>query len=224
MCSAFRDGIPANLLKNNPGARVSYGVWSGPAGPARVKERVPYYEATAVNSQSGKAEKIMDILEFLMSAEGEALTTTGIENVHYTLNGTAKAVKTDAVNIEYLLRPYKHPLRGWVNDTAVFDEFVNTQPWAGGVKDAFDNICAAGVGVCDPTDGYFARIPKRTLGQIGNKPELTVQKWEAYFMTGKNNQGGNVAADQANFNVCWDDLKVNKMDTLANELTKILLK
>ena len=117
-----------NLKKNDPTAEVSYGVWSGPAGLARVQGGVNYYVGTAVNSRSGKVDKIMEIFEYLMSEEGEKLLTKGVEGTHYNVgaNGEIQPIM-DAEGIDYLLSPYKHSLRSWIRGTAVFDEFVATQ-------------------------------------------------------------------------------------------------
>lgn len=213
-----------NLKKNFPDAEICYGVWSGPAGMARVQGGVNYYQGTAINAKSGKVDKIMEIFEYLMSDEGEKLLTKGIEGVHYTLgaNGEIQPI-LDAEGIDYFLSPYKHSLRSWIRGTAVFDEFVETQPWATDYKAFYNTYCLNGTAVSDPTDGYFARLPKRFAAKVGNKPELTIQKWEGYFITGKAD-GKNITLTKDTFKEAWADLKVNQTHELAEEYTKLILK
>ncbi len=212
-----------NVTKNFPDAKISYGVWSGPAGIARVQGGVPYYCGTAVNAKSGKADLVMEILEFLMSEEGEKLLTKGIEGVHHTVgsNGEIEPI-LDSEGIDYFISPYKHILREWVNGKAVFDEFVNTQPWAAEIEDYYNDYCLNSDAFYDMTDGYFSRLPKRVAAKIGNKPELTIQKWEAYFMTGLANNN-KIVLTKETFKECWEDLKVNHTHELAKEYTKLIL-
>lgn len=51
----------------------------------------------------------------------------------------------------------------------------------------------------------------------------TLQKWEGYFMTGKDGNNAAVTVDAKSFAVCWADLVVNKMDVLAEEYSKLVL-
>lgn len=144
--------------------------------------------------------------------------------MHYTMNADGtKTLHLDAEGSEYLVSPYKHPLRNRVRSTAVFDEFVYTQDWAESFYPYYENYCLNSTAVFDMTDGYFSRIPKRVSAQIGNNPEITLQKWEGYFMTGKDGNNAAVTVDAKSFAVCWADLVVNKMDILAEEYSKLVL-
>jgi len=217
------DRVYANLKANDPDAEISFGVWSGPAGQALVQSGSNYYCGTAINAKSGKADLIMEILEYLMSEEGQALLTHGIEGVHYNV-GADGAVEPimDSEGIEYLTSMYKHPLRDWVCSTAVFDEFVYTREWTAEFEEYYEKYCLNSTAVFDMTDGYFSRMPKRVSSRIGNDPELTLQKWEGYFITGSAN-GIPITLTKETFAEAWADLKVNKMDTLAEEYTKLVL-
>lgn len=217
------ESVYENLKKNYPDAEISYGIWSGPAGLARVQGGVNYYLGTAINAKSGKTDLIMEILEFLMSDEGEKLLTKGIEGVHYNLgaNGEIEPI-LDSEGIEYFLSPNKHNLRGWVRGTCVFDEFVYTQEWAEDYEAFYNEYCLNSTAVSDMTDGYFSRLPKRFAAQVGNKPELTIQKWEGYFITGNVN-GTPLTLTKETFAEAWSDLKVNQTDDLAEEYTKLIL-
>lgn len=217
------DSVYTNLKANDPTAEISFGVWSGPAGLALVQSGSNYYCGTAVNAKSGKVDLIMQILEYLMSDEGETLLTHGIEGVHYNVgaDGTIEPI-LDSEGIEYLTSMYKHPLRDWVRSTAVFDEFVYTREWTKDFEGYYDKYCLNSTAVFDMTDGYFSRLPKRVSSRIGNDPELTLQKWEGYFITGSAN-GIPITLNKDTFAEAWADLKVNKMDTLAEEYTKLVL-
>lgn len=215
--------IYENLKKNCPNAEISFGVWNGPEGPARVHQRVPYFEATAVNAKSPNAGKIMQILEYLMTEEGDALTRYGIEGVHYTKDASGNMVyDKDSKNCKYYVRPIKHPLRMLVNQVNSFDEANINEPWGAAAKKADEEICLANVGVSNPADGYFSRLPKRISADIGSRPELKAQEWEAYFITGQNNKGESIALDAPTFQICWNELKIQKMHTLASEYQKLI--
>ena len=217
------DRVYTNLKTNYPDAEISFGVWNGPAGQALVQSGSNYYLGTAINAQSGKADLIMEILEYLMSEEGQKLLTQGIEGVHYNV-GADGAIEPimDAEGIEYLTSMYKHPLKKLVGNTAVFDEFVYTREWTKDFEEYYDKYCLNSTAVFDMTDGYFSRMPKRVSSRIGNDPELTLQKWEGYFITGKAN-GIPITLTKSTFAEAWADLKLNKMETLAEEYTKLLL-
>ena len=89
-------------------------------------------------------------------------------------------------------------------------------------EEYYDKYCLNSTAVFDMTDGYFSRMPKRVSSRIGNDPELTLQKWEGYFITGSAN-GIPITLDKSTFAEAWADLKLNKMETLAEEYTKLVL-
>ena len=217
------DRVYTNLKANYPDAEISFGVWSGPAGQALVQSGSNYYLGTAVNAQSGKADRIMEIMEYLMSEEGQKLLNQGIEGVHYNVgaDGTIEPIM-DAEGIEYLTSMYKHPLKKLVGNTAVFDEFVYTREWTKDFEEYYNKYCLNSTAVFDMTDGYFSRLPKKISSRIGNDPELTLQKWEGYFITGNAN-GIPITLNKSTFAEAWADLKLNKMQTLAEEYTKLIL-
>lgn len=211
-----------NLKKNFPDAKISYGAWSGPAGLARVQGGVGYYQGTAINAKSGKADIIMEILEYLMSEEGETLLTKGIEGVHYNMVDGKLVPNLDAKGINYYFTPTKHYLRGIVGGTDVFDEYLESNEWAEAYENFYNDYCLNSTAVYDMTDGYFSRLPKRVQAQVGNDPEINIQKWEGYFITGKAD-GKPISLNNETFHTAWADLKSHKLDLLASEYSKIIL-
>ncbi len=209
--------IYSSLIKTDSKAKLSYGFWYGSAGAAHVREKNSYYEATAINSKTKDPGRLFDLVEFLLSDSGTTLTGYGIPDVNYTQSGNTITMKSSTATTEpWLLWPSKHPIREIARADATFDTYVTSQAWGSALSTYYNNYCVKKTGAFDPTEGYAALLPKAVSIQVGNKPELTVQKWEMQFITGKSN----IDSD-ADWKACWNDLVINGMQTLEEQYSKI---
>lgn len=120
------------------------------------------------------------------------------------------------------LKKQLNKARGIVGGTDVFDEYLESNEWAEAYENFYNDYCLNSTAVYDMTDGYFSRLPKRVQAQVGNDPEINIQKWEGYFITGKAD-GKPISLNNETFHTAWADLKSHKLDLLASEYSKIIL-
>jgi ABC-type glycerol-3-phosphate transport system substrate-binding protein len=212
---SYYNEIKSTLTQNFPDAKISLiKMPEGPAGSHQVSATPFASEMTVVNGKSKVKERVLKIMDYILSSEGQNLITNGIEGIHYTKNSDGTLVRNndayvaDKFNTE---QQAQHIFGDLVKHnknipTTIPDFEIN--------KQNVNNLNAWA------KEGYFISQPLGIQGytsDIGSKylPKYYEirDRWHVEFVSGKK------PATKANFESFRAELDKNGYQELVNDMT-----
>lgn len=176
-------GTPAileTLQEAYPDAEICYANIKGPKAYCRMN--LPkFFEGCVINKDAKDVDRILDMIDFILSPEGEDILVNGIEGIHYTKNEDGTLNRNKELLEQEGWEGRAHGLRAMFNvETVITEDFSSNYE---DVTAFVDSLKVPGVLTSDPCYGVKTEAEK----QVGSKPWDVSGKYAIGFITGDYN-------------------------------------